>query len=374
MWNSALVANEDQAAQPLVTICIRNYNYGRFLGEAIESSLDQTYGKVEVVVVDDGSTDESRDVLSAYEDRVRTILQPNRGQFSAAVAGLEASSGAYVMFQDSDDRLHAGTVARVVKAFERNPGAGRVQWRLSVITADGGSTSRTVPRRGWVMPDGDLAEHVLRRRTYVWPPTSGNAYPRPALDLVLRCLGPEHGFDDVDLPLAEATPLIGPVVNLLGTGGDYRWHGGNFSGLIRRDPVLYLHERIDEVVRVQAMLVRLGDALGRHVDKDPRDALDWAFAGYRLSSLRLDRARHPLLGDRVLNVAAHGIRSVAGQPDYSLRARAKRVAWFVATALAPSSYAERLVARAFTGTPSSPQPIRPQVTRGDLRARTAHLD
>src|SRR5580704_10611289 len=119
--------------QPLVSICIRNYNYARFVADAIESSLGQTYSRIEVIVVDDGSTDDSERVLAAYEDRVRVIRQRNSGQFSAAVAGLKVCHGDYVLFQDADDRLHAGTVARVVKAFERCPGAGRVQWRLSVI-------------------------------------------------------------------------------------------------------------------------------------------------------------------------------------------------------------------------------------------------
>jgi len=365
------MADGEGPAQPLVSICIRNYNYGHFVAEAIESCLDQTYGRVEVIVVDDGSTDGSEQVYAAYEDRVHVIRQSNRGQFSAAVAGLRASSGDYMIFGDADDRLHAGTVARVVKAFERNPGAGRVQWRLSVIAEDGLPTAQTNPPRRWVMPEGDLAEHIVRRRTYIWPPTSGNAYPRGVVDLVLHCLGSGHSFVDVDLPLAEATPLIGPVVNLRGTGGDYRWHSDNFSRQIRRDPVVYLHDRIDEVVEGQAMLVRLGESLGRPVDPDPCAALDWAFAGYRLGSLRLDSARHPLPGDSVLSVASRGIYAVATQPDFSFSARLKRVAWFAATALAPRSIAERLIDRAFLATPGRPVPLSEPASEDEVPAKTA---
>jgi glycosyltransferase involved in cell wall biosynthesis len=373
VWNSPFMADDNVAEQPLVSICIRNYNYGRFVGEAIESCLDQTYGRVETIVVDDGSTDDSHEVLAAYEDRVRVIRQPNRGQFRAGVAGLEASSGELVIFLDSDDRLHAGTVARVVRAFERCPGAARVQWRLSVVTEEGWPTTETFPPRDWVMSDGDLAERILRRRTYVWPPTSGNAYPRRVVELVLRCLGSDHRFDDVDLPLAEATPLMGPVVNLLGTGGDYRWHGANFSARIKRQPVTWLHDRIDEVVRGQAMLVRLGDELGRPVDEDPRAARDWAFAGYRLGSLRLDADSHPLPRDHVLTLAAHGMRSVAGQPDYSLRAKLRRMAWFAATALSPRAVAERLVEQAFLTAPASPVALRGPAADVAAPARTAPL-
>ncbi len=348
------MADGVRAEQPLVSICIRNYNYARFVADAIESSLGQTYGRIEVIVVDDGSTDDSERVLAAYEDRVRVIRQRNSGQFSAAVTGLKACHGDYVLFQDADDRLHAGTVARVVKAFERCPGAGRVQWRLSVITEDGMPLGETTPPRRWIMPDGDLGEHVLHRRNYIWASTSGNAYRRDTVELVLDCLGPGHSFVDVDLPLAQATPLIGPVVNLCGTGADYRRHTDNHTRQIRRDPVVFLHDRIDEIVEGQAMLVRLGEVLGRPVDPDPRVALDWAFAGYRLGSLRLDAARHPLRGDHVLSVAAHGIRAVATQPDFSLSARLKRVAWFASTALTPRSLSTRLVERAFLALPAYP--------------------
>ncbi len=343
--------------RPLVSICVRNYNYGRFVGESIESCLNQTYGRVEVVVVDDGSTDDSAEVLTAYADRVQVIRQPNGGQFSAAVAGLKATSGAYVIFLDADDLLHAGTVARVVKAFERCPGAGRVQWRLSVVTEEGLPTDRTMPLGNWVMPDGDLSRLVLRRRTYIWPPTSGNAYRRDTVELVLRCLGPGHSFVDVDLPLAWATPLIGPVVNLVGTGGDYRWHGDNFSKQIRRDAGIFLHDRLDEIAEGQAMLVRLGEELGLEVDPDPRAALDWAYASYRLGSLRIDPAAHRLPGDRVLSVAARGMAAVATQPDYALFARLKRFVWFGATALAPRPAARRLVERAFLAPATRPVPL-----------------
>ena len=89
-----------------------------------EAASAKTYGRIEVIVVDDGSTDDSERVLAAYEDRVRVIRQRNSGQFSAAVTGLKACHGDYVLFQDADDRLHAGTVARVVKAFERCPAPG----------------------------------------------------------------------------------------------------------------------------------------------------------------------------------------------------------------------------------------------------------
>jgi len=75
----------------LVTILINNYNYGRFLRQAIDSALNQTHANVDVLVVDDGSTDESRDVIDSYGDRIRSIFKENGGQASTFKAGFPAS-------------------------------------------------------------------------------------------------------------------------------------------------------------------------------------------------------------------------------------------------------------------------------------------
>lgn len=77
--------------QPLASIIIDNYNYGRFLADAINSALAQTYQHTEVIVVDDGSTDNSREIISQYGDRIRPVLKENGGQGSAFNAGFEAS-------------------------------------------------------------------------------------------------------------------------------------------------------------------------------------------------------------------------------------------------------------------------------------------
>ena len=77
--------------RPLVSIIINNYNYGRFLDEAISSALNQTYPHIEVVVVDDGSTDDSRQLIANYEDHIVSVLKENRGMSSACNAGFAAS-------------------------------------------------------------------------------------------------------------------------------------------------------------------------------------------------------------------------------------------------------------------------------------------
>src|SRR5437764_1069566 len=92
-------------SMPDVSVIINNYNYGRFLAEAIESALSQTLPATEVIVVDDGSTDNSPEVIGRYEGRIRSIMKSNGGQASALNAGFGASSGDVVIFLDADDVL-----------------------------------------------------------------------------------------------------------------------------------------------------------------------------------------------------------------------------------------------------------------------------
>jgi glycosyltransferase involved in cell wall biosynthesis len=112
-------------AQPRVSVIIDNYNYGRFLGDAIDSVLNQTYRNLEVVVVDDGSIDHSHEVIEGYDDKVISVLKSNGGQASAFNAGFAASQGEIVCFLDADDIMLPTRVATAVQVFTDYPDA---QW------------------------------------------------------------------------------------------------------------------------------------------------------------------------------------------------------------------------------------------------------
>ena len=105
--------------EPLVSILINNYNYGRFLQSAVESSLNQTYRNIEIIIVDDGSTDKSREILEAYSAvrNIKVILKSNGGQASAFNAGFENSSGDIICFLDADDIFHYSKVDSIVDSF-----------------------------------------------------------------------------------------------------------------------------------------------------------------------------------------------------------------------------------------------------------------
>jgi glycosyltransferase involved in cell wall biosynthesis len=112
---------------PRVSVILPTYNYGRFVGEAIQSVLGQTFQDFELIVVDDGSTDNTRDVVGSFTDpRLRYIYKENGGESSAYNVGIHASSGEYIAFLDSDDIWLPRKLELQVKAMESAPQAGLV--------------------------------------------------------------------------------------------------------------------------------------------------------------------------------------------------------------------------------------------------------
>ena len=103
--------------EPLVSIIINNYNYDRFLAEAINSALNQTYRKIEVIVVDDGSIDNSHKIIASYGSRIIPVLKSNAGQASSFNEGIKVSQGKIISFLDSDDLFHPDKVEKIVDFF-----------------------------------------------------------------------------------------------------------------------------------------------------------------------------------------------------------------------------------------------------------------
>ena len=106
---------------PTVSVIIPTYNRADFLKEAIESVFAQTFCDFELIVVDDGSTDRTRDLLAAYGERLRPIFQANRGVSSARNAGIRAAQGRYIALLDSDDLWLPKKLAAQIAAMEAQP-------------------------------------------------------------------------------------------------------------------------------------------------------------------------------------------------------------------------------------------------------------
>jgi glycosyltransferase involved in cell wall biosynthesis len=112
---------------PLISVIIAAYNNGQYLPEAIHSVLTQDYPEIELIVVDDGSTDDTRAVLAAYGDQLRCHYQDNAGIASARNAGYRRSCGEFIAFLDSDDIYTAGRLKLQMAAFLEAPALECVQ-------------------------------------------------------------------------------------------------------------------------------------------------------------------------------------------------------------------------------------------------------
>lgn len=109
-----------------ISVVIPTYNYGRFVAEAIESALGQTCSPLEVIVVDDGSTDDTETVVRAFGDRVRYIRQENAGVCAARNRGVAESTGELIAFLDADDIWEPEKLERQLARFAEDPEIGLV--------------------------------------------------------------------------------------------------------------------------------------------------------------------------------------------------------------------------------------------------------
>jgi glycosyltransferase involved in cell wall biosynthesis len=132
-------------AQPLVSVIIANFNYGRFLPDCLESIFAQTYQPIEVVVVDDGSTDDSREVLENYRARIKTVWQSNAGQAAALSAGFEQCKGEIICLLDADDGWYPHKVRRLVDTFAAYPDVDWIRHKLACVSDELQPYNRLTP-------------------------------------------------------------------------------------------------------------------------------------------------------------------------------------------------------------------------------------
>jgi glycosyltransferase involved in cell wall biosynthesis len=130
----------EQTQRPLVSVIIPCYNQAQYLPDAIESALEQTYKNVEIIVVDDGSTDGAAAIAGRFSS-VRYIRQENRGLSAARNTGLQISRGKYIVFLDSDDRLLPGAISAGIECFRHYPDCGFVFGGYRKVYSDGASSA-----------------------------------------------------------------------------------------------------------------------------------------------------------------------------------------------------------------------------------------
>ncbi|MBI4349040.1 MAG: glycosyltransferase [Elusimicrobia bacterium] len=168
----------------LVSVVIPNHDYGRYVGQAIDSVLAQTYAPIEVIVVDNGSTDGSLDVLRRYDGRCRVVAQPDLGQSAARNRGIEEAAGSFIAFLDADDAWRPQKLERQIERFGRDSGIGLVYCSLQMTDA----TLRPTGEKVRAAFRGDVLDAFARwpGRAIVVGGESSAVVRRTALDAVGR--------------------------------------------------------------------------------------------------------------------------------------------------------------------------------------------
>ena len=219
---------------PLVSVVIPTFNYGRFVASAIQSALDQTFRDFEIVVVDDGSTDDTTEIVSRFGAAVRYIYQPNRGLSAARNRGIQAARGEWIGFLDADDLWLPTKLERQLSVLNGTAG-GRVvvHSNYAILDEDGGIQLKW-SQPGLNNPFPESLRSELSVRDFVFKNWVG----------VLTALVRRHevesigGFDnelrgaedwDLWLRLALAGHRFVYVEDSLAI---YRWHRGSMQSAI----------------------------------------------------------------------------------------------------------------------------------------------
>ncbi|MDB9527391.1 glycosyltransferase [Oscillatoria sp. CS-180] len=316
-------------SQPLVSIIINNYNYEAFIKEAIDSALAQTYENVEVIVVDDGSTDGSQEIISSYGDRIIPIFQENGKQGAAFNNGFSHSRGEIILFLDSDDYLLEQALEKVVSVWE--PSLSKVHYRLQVVDSESQPTGAYYPPRHQQLATGDVWQELLENGAYTGVSTSGNAISRHALAEVTPI--PYKYRLTSDDYLSTLIPSYGAVGAVDEPLGAYRIHTSNQWALVNVSGDRF-HRFVNHHIESHRLIKAKADELGHQL---PRD-LEERNPGYvwcRLSSLRLSPKTHPIESDTSLKLMYWGIRSLWKYSDFNLKKRLVYTLWFVWVGLMP---------------------------------------
>ena len=270
----------------LASIIINNYNYAGFLREAIDSALNQTYRNTEVIMVDDGSTDGSREIIASYGDRIVPVLKQNGGQNSALNAGFSLSRGDVILFLDSDDVLVPTAVEAALEALAE-PDVVKVHWPWVEWDASSRKTGKIWCKS---LPDVDLRDLVLREGPngvsgYL---PSGNAHTRGFLESVFPLPDVRRNSDcspsnrkkswaarpAPDWYLATLAPLYGRVKQVAQPQVCYRIHGANgYQSLKFEDRLRFDLALFDYVSKAAAEHC---NKLGISVNREQWKAKSWA--------------------------------------------------------------------------------------------------
>ena len=340
-------------ASPTVSIIICNYNYERFIDAAIASALGQTI-PCEVIVVDDGSTDNSRQLLARTDPRVIVALQPNGGQLAAYNTGFARSSGQIVIFLDADDLLEPHAAQTVSTMFDE--GIAKVHYRMAMIDETGQPLGGIIPTslgRGRV-----LTKFLRHGLLYPSAPGSGNAYRRSVLERLFPL-----PLDPKDKVAADFFVIYGSIVFGDVAAHDqplarYRLHRKSGAA---EDQLVFgnASQSNDEAAKVATRYARLRNWLADRAHGSVQLPPHWLDFSVQKSTFATAALARPYLTRSfgTLNRLAPLLKSLWLQPEFGLKKKAGLSLWALLVVTAPTPIAFR-IAR-YVCNPASRRPTLP---------------
>jgi glycosyltransferase involved in cell wall biosynthesis len=312
-----------------VSIAINNHNYERYVEQAVESCLAQTHTDLEIIVIDDGSTDRSWNVIQAFGSRIRAVQTINGGQGAAYNQGFALCTGEFVLFLDSDDVLAPTAIERCVAAIQHN--TSKVQFRLATIDDSGAPLGGFVP---YLMHSGNVEPIVRKFGHYAGPPASGNLYRRTAIApyFPMPAILWRRASDTVPF---IASAFHGEIVSLDETLGYYRLHkkSNQKIGLLGNMNLSLADGLNNEDDRFNAMATLLHENGGIQIDT-PELPLPWSIRN-RVLSMRLFPSEHPYQTDSALKLIRLQTQSLSAWPGYRTVERLAMLLWVAVMSTAP---------------------------------------
>ena len=243
---------------PFFTVLIDTYNYGQYIEEAIGSVLAQDFPaeEREVLIVDDGSTDDTQERVKKFGDAIRYFRKPNGGQASAFNFGFERASGEVIALLDADDLWLPEKLGRVYEAFERHPAAGMVYHRTYLWKSTGETSEDTY----FIPISGNIPERQRALLQYPMVGTSCLAFRRNTLKDLLPV--PEALRSQADAYLTALIIFVAPVAAVPEFLSKYRLHGAN---LFQMDDAHVSRSQVEHRMAMrEALLSHIQEWLAKH--------------------------------------------------------------------------------------------------------------
>ena len=320
-----------------LSVIVPCYNYGNFVSIALDSVLSQAGDRVQVIAVDDCSTDNSREVIASYGSAITAVFhEKNLGHGGGFNSGFSVATGDFILFLDADDFLLPGAVETILGALE--PGTDVYHFRLRLADGDG-ELGDLFPPEQKSLAQGDISEKLRFRGRYDATVTSGLVYSRRVLQKTLPIDTENQAFrNSGDGYLCACAPLYGPSKTCETAIAAYRIHGGNHS-LFTRDLVKRARWRVlHDLARYQTIrehAARLGlpvaDNLGER---------DEAHLEQRITlDLNSEEDRDPAWGRGRLAIC--GLKSL--DRSGAFKGRLLQMAWWSVLGFAPRGVARTLL-------------------------------